>query len=68
MQATSRSLSSNFKDIVRRMETGRDEVDRFALAQHMLDSRKHYKATERQQKAATGTAAIPSIMNMKRRG
>jgi hypothetical protein len=43
------------------MENSRDEVDRFALAQHMIDSRKHYEQTEKQQKAAIGTTKVPSI-------
>jgi hypothetical protein len=46
LRSTWRTLKHDFDLLIVRMEANRDEVDKFALAQHMLNSKAHYEATE----------------------
>jgi hypothetical protein len=47
MQSANKSLASSFQDLITRMDKNREEIDRFALAQHMYDSQQYYETSER---------------------
>ena len=46
LRSTWRTLKRDFDLLIVRVEANRDEVDKFALAQHMLDSKAHYEVVE----------------------
>jgi hypothetical protein len=55
-----KSLKSDFSVLIVRMEANRNEVDKFALAQHMLESKAHYEETKELHLKTHGTYRYPT--------
>jgi len=54
LRSSWKSLKGDYEQLLRRMERSRDEVDKFAMAQHMVNSEAHFTLTNAAQNMTHG--------------